>query len=662
MKSIKTKLIIYFSVLILLSSIAIGSISLLRANAALTKEAEKTLASLSFEAARLTESRIQTQRRTLEMIALREDIQSMDWEIQQPILKNQVERTNFTELGIMTLDGALYYSGGKTIQLGESDPTRSALKGDKNAHNFGVSPSTKAIVLALVTPIERDGKVVGALLGRADGNILSEIASDTGYGSEGYGYIINSSGTVIGHPDKEKVFNQFTPIEEAKNDKSLESTVALFKEILANKTGVSSYSFQGNTLYAGYAPIQSTSWILVITAHEKEVLAAIPALQKIIMIVMAAILLVSIAITYLVGSSIAKSIVVATKHAEKIAGLDITEDIEEKYLKKKDEIGALSKSLQNITNNLRDIVREIGSSSEQVAAASEELTATSQQSSTASEEISKTVEGIAKGASEQARNTEEGSSKAILLGKTIEKDQEYMKNLNTASSKVTGVVSEGLKEVDSLSRITEESNGTTKEIYEVILKTNESSNKIGRASNVITSIAEQTNLLALNAAIEAARAGEAGRGFAVVAEEIRKLAEQSAISTKAIDEIVDELQDNAKNAVKTMERVSAISKEQTNSVMQSKEKYVLIAQAMKEAEQAVQQLNASGEEMEKMKNEILDTLNNLSAIAEENAAATQQATASMEEQTASIEEITNASEGMSYLAQNLQSIVQKFKI
>lgn len=661
-KSIKTRLIIYFSILILLSSISLGLISLQKSRKTLTKESEKSLTSLAFEASRLTESRIETQKQALEMTALRADIQSMDWKLQQPILQRQVERTNFLYIAVVQLDGSAYYSDGTISQLGDREYVKKALKGETNISDLLTSRVTNDLVLMYATPIEKDGKVVGALIGCRDGNTLSNIADDTGFGKEGYGYMINSNGIVVGHPDRDKVLNQFNPIEEVKNNESLRSLATLFEKVLVEKTGISSYFFEGNDLYAAYAPIKGTNWIFIITANQDEVLSAIPSLQKTIILVMLVILIVSIAITYLIGDSITKPVIKIVKQSEKIANLDITEDISENFINKKDEIGDLAKALQRITNSLRDIIQEISNSSEQVTVASEELTATSQQSATASQEVSKTIDEIAIGASEQARNTEEGSLKATLLGETIEKNQEYMRSLNTSSNKVTGAVNEGLEDIDKLYKITEESNGATKEIYEVILKTNNSSNKIGQASDVIFSIAEQTNLLALNAAIEAARAGDAGRGFAVVAEEIRKLAEQSSTSTKDIDEMVNELQNNAQDAVKTIERLSNISEEQTSSVINSKDKYMLIAEAMKESEKVVKQLNASGEEMEKTKSEILDILEKLSAIAQENAAATEQGTASIEEQTASIEEIAGSSESLSNLAQNLQSIIEKFKV
>lgn len=662
MKSIKTKLITYFSILILLSSFSVGIVSVYRSGQSLTKEAEKSLESLSFEAARLTNSRIETQKKTLEMISLRADIQSMDWEIQKPILQRQVESTDFLDLAIVQLDGTAYYSGGNISQLGDREYVQKALKGETNISDLLISKVTNDIVLMYATPIKRDGKVIGALIGRREGEAVSKITDDVGYGKEGYGYIINNNGTVVGHTDREKVVKQFTPIEEAKSDKSLTSLAAMFEKILAEKKGVGTYSFNKNKLYAGYAPIEDSNWIVVITANQNEVLSAIPTLQKNIAMIMIIVLIVSVIIAYLIGNSITKPIISIIHHSEKLADLDLREDVSEMFLSRKDEVGVLSKSLQSITINLRDIIKDISSSSEEVSAASEELTAISQQSATAAEEVSRTVEEIARSATNQAQNTEEGAFKSDALGEIIEKDQGHLKQLNNAYQNVGIVVDEGLKEIEKLTKVTEESSRATKEIHEVILKTNDSSNKIGQASNVIASIAEQTNLLALNAAIEAARAGEAGKGFSVVAEEIRKLAEQSGASTKTINEIVNELQSNSKNAVKTMERVSTISNEQKSSVISSKSKYELIAEAMMDSEQAIKQLNISGEEMEKMKNEILTTLQNLSSIAEENSAATQQASASMEEQTASIEEIAGSSDGLSILAQNLQAIIMKFKV
>ncbi|MDR7855467.1 cache domain-containing protein [Tissierella sp.] len=368
-----------------------------------------------------------------------------------------------------------------------------------------------------------------------------------------------------------------------------------------------------------------------------------------------------IIVMYNFSNRMGKALEGVTKRADNIANLDVTEDIPHVLTNRKDEIGSLANSFQRILDNLRIFSRQISESAIHLASSSNELTISSEQSAIAADEVARAIEEIAKGATHQALDTEKGAKHIADLGGLVEKNEDYLKQLNDSTIEVGKLKDEGFETLGELMQATESSNDATMEIQNVIDSTNESAEKIENASNMIRSIAEQTNLLALNAAIEAARAGEAGRGFAVVADEIRKLAEQSNGFTEEITEIITDLNNKISQAVTTMKEVSEISKLQNQSVEQTNDKFIGISKAIESMNKVIDLINKSGQEMINKKDVIVEIIYNLSSISQENAAGTEEASASVEEQTATMMEIANSSEILAGLANEMQEAISKFK-
>ncbi len=662
MKSIKAKMLVSFLLTLILTTGILQAVSIYTARKNLKEQVEQGITALVGDNAKLIESRMATEKLIVENIADNMEIQSMDFTRQKSAMIDYLEKTDFIGLGIVDMKGQVKYSDDTEADLSDRGYIQEALTGKTVISDVLISKVTNEPVLMIAAPVFSNGTLTGLVLARSDANKMSKLIQDMGYGEGGYGYIINSQGTVVAHRDKSLVVNMYNPIEAEKEDKSAASVAGFFKTILQQKQGTYEYNFDGKKLYSAYAPIPDSNWYYIVTADESEVMERIADISKIIGLSFAAALIVSVIVTVGLGNSITKPIVKTVRQAERIANLDITIDIDAKLRKKKDEIGLLSNALQNITDSFRGIIEELKNASARLTTTAGRMSEMSEDTAISSGEIATTIGELARAAMNHAEHTQEGSIRTQELGEAIEHNQHSFMVLEKATEKVLEILNEGAAAMDILRVKTEENNAEAAEIKEVTEKTNESAQLIGQASEVISQIAEQTNLLSLNAAIEAARAGEAGKGFAVVAEEIRKLAEQSTASTGEIDIIVAELQKNTGRAVTAIERMDIAMKEQTVSANNSQESFAGISAAIKKASDAVGELSKSGEAMEKVKGGIIETMENLSAIAEEDSASTQEISASLEEQTASLEELAASSKTMDELAIQLESIVERFKI
>jgi methyl-accepting chemotaxis protein len=567
MKSIKTKLILYFSILIIVIASTLGIIIVKTVSNTVVSDAEDTLGLLVEEGRKLVESRVENQIRMAELAAAQEGLFEMDWTIQQPILIKEVEKSDFLSMAIVyPEDGTTYDYSGIVINLGDREYVQKAFKGEPAISEISVARGTGELSMMYAVPMKKDGEIIGVLVARASADFLSTATDDMGYGKDGYAFLINSKGTTIAHPNRDLVLEQFNPIEAAETEESYKPVARLIEKMLAEQKGVSTYSYEGRNLYCAFAPIKNTDWILTITANEEEILQSLPTLQRNIILPTIVILLISIVFAYIIGNSTTKPLVSLAAFAEKIADLNVKDNVPDKLINRKDEIGSLAKTFKVVTDNLRDFIIKISDTSQQLASSSEELSAISNQSANSADEVARTIEEISNCATEQARETENGVNKTEELKRIIEEELNDMEEINTVMERLILLKDEGVDIIKDLMDKTKQSDDAIETIYSSTVETNESSKKIGEASKLIESIAAQTNLLALNSAIEAARAGEAGKGFAVVAVEIRNLAEQSTKAVHEINSMLEKLQEKSQKAVHIMQAILTVIKEQVQSV------------------------------------------------------------------------------------------------
>ena len=166
----------------------------------------------------------------------------------------------------------------------------------------------------------------------------------------------------------------------------------------------------------------------------------------------------------------------------------------------------------------------------------------------------------------------------------------------------------------------------------------------------------------MNASIEAARAGEQGRGFAVVASEIQKLAEQSSESARRIEEIISVLLLDSEKAVTTMRQVKEIIGEQTEHIVRTDEAFVEIQKGVEESIEGMQVISQKAQEMDRARVNVVDVVNNLTAIAEENAAATEETSASVVEVTSIVSDIADKANGLNAIAEELEEKIGIFQL
>lgn len=474
--------------------------------------------------------------------------------------------------------------------------------------------------------------------------------------SSSYAYLVDAEGTMLYHPTADKIGKSV----ENSVVKSLVQDLKAGKKVAAN---VVTYDFKGAVKYASYYVNSTNAYILVISADEAEVLKPIRnmAIQGIIITCIIAVLAIAIGLIY--AQRVTGPIKTITGMVNRFADMDFTKDEKEDILSKRnDETGDMSRSIKKMREQMEKMILDIRQRSEELFATSDVLSKDSEETYGMVIQVEKAVSEIAEGATSQAGETQKATESVITIGNMVEETASEAGRLHDNTDVIKNLGSEANSTLADLTEI----NRKTKEAIEIISRqtntTNESALKIREATALITSIATETNLLSLNASIEAARAGEQGRGFAVVASQIQKLAEQSNESAKTIEHIVSALINDSEKAVHTMEEVKDVMEEQNTKVDKAGEIFEDVLRGIEVTIKGITTISDYTTKMDTARVNVVDVVQNLTAIAEENAAATEETSASATEVNNIIGNISDKVKDVRSIAENLHDTVEIFKI
>lgn len=567
-----------------------------------------------------------------------------------PALQKQMDdmSQNHKELGVLTI-GAEDGSWMKSPDPGQQiyDPR------ERSWYTMGMA-SNDPIISDTFQSATTGEWVVTASAKLADGkgvfganvslNHLKENVDQIHIGEEGKLYMLDNGGKFLFHYNIES---------------GVQSDQDYINKMYTSDRGTVKYTYEGQEVEAVYFTNPATGWKIVGEMLPSEADEAVRPIMIRTYTLVGSSLVIGIILLIFIIRGIVRPLQQLTQAASKVSAGDLTVRV---GLKRRDEFGQLGDSFDSMTSSLRNVLGEVHDTSSQLAASSEELMASSEQTSKATEQVAELMQNAAEGTTKQndslAATGQLVGEMSIGVKEISSSAEETARIAGEASNKSEAGMVTVEEAVAHIQQVNEESEAMAAVIEDLRAKNEE----IIQIVTEITSIAKQTNILALNASIEAARAGEQGRGFAVVANEVKALAHNSGSSAERINELMREMQEKTYAVQSTFARTGEGMVKGSELITEAGDAFRTIRDAVQLVAAQAGEVSAASRQIDGGMNHVTKAVNDTIVLSDQIASGTEDGSAAAQEQLATMEEVAASSAALSRMAEDLQSMIERFKL
>jgi len=354
MKSIRFRLMIYFTIILLFISVGLSIITDRSSSKSLESEARQNLMEMARQTAVMLEIQYDSLIALNEAIANRTELRSMDWNVQREALIEEVERNGFLRAGVADTSGYLQLTNDTSVNVTVRPYFWKAMDGISVVNDpVPTLLDDFDLVVMTTSPIyDYDHNVTGLLLVARDGWFFNTLIDNIAYGYSEYAYVINKEGITIAHPNQSYVMERQNVIMEAENNPALSPLAEIEKKMISRQPGFDSYRLEKIDYYIAYAPVAGTDWTVAIRAPRQEVMSTLSDLKRELNIATILFIIVSLSMAYIAGTLFSRPIINLQQLFNRAAEGDLTVRAAPK---RKDEIGNAGQSFNKMMEQINNL-------------------------------------------------------------------------------------------------------------------------------------------------------------------------------------------------------------------------------------------------------------------------------------------------------------------